>query len=128
MGNTTTASGDVPTAMGYHTVANGHSSTAIGRYNVGSGSATSWVASDPLFEIGIGSSSSARANAMTVLKNGNVGIGATPPDYRLHVRDGIAAVTVPGTVVKDFYLKEDGTGKIWAVSHRPAAGGPRGLS
>jgi hypothetical protein len=85
MGQNTIASGDVSTAMGFNTIAASYRSSAIGRYNVGGGSATSWVATDPLFEIGNGAGSSATANAMTVLKNGNVGIGTATPMRTLHM-------------------------------------------
>ena len=86
MGVWTTASGIGSTAMGKYTTAQAYYSLAIGRYNVGGGSATSWVSTDPLFEIGIGTSSSNKANALTVLKNGNVGIGIAGPNTLLHIK------------------------------------------
>jgi hypothetical protein len=46
-------------------------STAFGRYNVGGGTKTSWVSSDPLFELGNGISDASRSNALTVYKNGD---------------------------------------------------------
>jgi hypothetical protein len=64
---------------------------AIGQFNIGGGTAGSWVGTDPLFEIGIGMDigQSAR-NAVTVLKNGNVGIGDATPDYLLDMEaDGV---------------------------------------
>ncbi len=79
MGYESTASGDASTAMGRNTTAQAYASTVIGRYNVISGNTTTWTTTDPIFVIGIGSDPSNRANAMTVLKNGNVGIGATNP-------------------------------------------------
>ena len=84
MGEGTTASGVGSTAMGEFTRAQALASVAIGRYNVGGGTSNSWVATDPLFEIGIGTSA-ARANALTVLKNGNVGIDTTTPSEKLEV-------------------------------------------
>ena len=75
-------------AIGNAVRAQSFASMAVGRYNVGGGSATSWLSSDPIFEIGIGTGPSSRANAMTVRKNGNVGIGTTFPGARLHVTDG----------------------------------------
>ncbi|MGI6475881.1 MAG: tail fiber domain-containing protein [Candidatus Dojkabacteria bacterium] len=99
MGNDTTASGDVATAigdntiasgaystaMGYYTTAQAYASTILGQYNVVSGTTGSWVATDPIFAIGIGTGSSNRANAMTVLKNGKTGIGTTSPGAMLSV-------------------------------------------
>ncbi|MDX1410042.1 MAG: hypothetical protein R3330_17955, partial [Saprospiraceae bacterium] len=82
-GNSTLASGTRASAFGQHTVASGHFSAAlgertiagaknvlaIGRYNTGAGNTGSWVDYDPLFEIGMGTSDTTRANAMTIFKN-----------------------------------------------------------
>ena len=84
MGNNTTASGDYSTAMGSSTEASGNYSTAIGidtraqsvssfalgRFNEGGGDFSNWNSSDPLFEVGIGTSSITAKNAMTIKKNG----------------------------------------------------------
>ena len=75
-------------ALGNSVRAQSYASMAVGRYNVGGGNALSWVTSDPIFEIGIGTGPSTRANAVTVRKNGNVGIGTDFPGARLHVADG----------------------------------------
>jgi hypothetical protein len=85
IGGATKATGDESTSMGYYTVAAAKSSVAIGRYNVGAGNGTSWIATDPVLEIGIGSSDTEKANAMTVLKNGKVGIGTATPTEKLEV-------------------------------------------
>ena len=90
-GYSTTAAGDNSVAFGYGSVAQSYSSLAIGRYNVGGGTTGSWVATDPLFEIGIGANAGSRANALTVLKNGNVGIGTTNPATMLEVYNPNAA-------------------------------------
>jgi len=89
MGHNTTASGAHTTAMGHGTKAEAYSSTAIGRYNVGGGSIGTWVTDDPLFEIGNGSSDIDRSNAVTVLKNGNVGVGIEDPLATLHVEGDV---------------------------------------
>lgn len=72
IGHQNTASGDNSRALGNYTKAESQCSVAFGQYNVGGGSASSWVGSDPLFEIGIGTSTSAPANAVTVKKSGDV--------------------------------------------------------
>jgi len=72
LGHQNNASGDNSRALGNYTNAESQCSAAFGQYNVGGGSATSWVGSDPLFEIGIGTSSFSRANAVTVKKSGDV--------------------------------------------------------
>ncbi|MCX7550476.1 tail fiber domain-containing protein [Xanthomarina sp. F2636L] len=74
IGYNTVASGEASTAMGYNTKATAYASTVIGSYNTGSGNATSWIATDPLFIIGNGTSNSNKSNALTVLKNGHIGI------------------------------------------------------
>ncbi|WP_179320301.1 tail fiber domain-containing protein [Winogradskyella helgolandensis] len=87
MGSYTTASGIASTAIGSGTTASSYASLAIGRYNVGGGNATSWVTSDPLFEVGVGTFSS-HSNALTILKNGKVGIGTSTPSTYLHITNG----------------------------------------
>jgi Chaperone of endosialidase/YadA head domain repeat (2 copies) len=84
MGNNTTASGYYTTAMGNNTIANALASTSIGRYNIGGGSTFLWNLTDPLFEIGNGTSSTP-SNALTVLKNGNVGIATSNPTVKLQI-------------------------------------------
>jgi hypothetical protein len=87
MGEYTTASGDFSTAMGNNTTAPSGSETAIGAWNTTYTpiSKTGWNASDRLFVIGNGTSSAATSNAVTVLKNGKVGIGTSTPQYPLEV-------------------------------------------
>ena len=70
IGRNNIVSGDISTAIGDSLVVSSYMETAIGRYNVGGGTVGTWVAADPIFEIGIGASTAARANALTVLKNG----------------------------------------------------------
>jgi len=84
-GNRTEAIGDRSTAFGWATEAEANNSFAIGRFNIGNGNPTTWVEDDPLFEIGNGMSFFDRSNALTVLKNGNTGIGVSNPMVKLHV-------------------------------------------
>ena len=72
-------------AAGYMTKADSYADIALGRYNIGGGTASSWVTTDPIFEVGNGSSDVSRSNALTVLKNGNVGIGTGSPSEKLNV-------------------------------------------
>lgn len=101
MGYSTTASGDYSTAMGRNTIASGKFSsasgfytiapsymeTAIGRYNseYSPNDPNGWIDTDRLFVIGNGASSSLRNNALTILKNGNTGIGISNPANKLEV-------------------------------------------
>lgn len=71
-GHDTAANGDYSVAFGFYTKADAFASTACGRYNKGGGSNTTWVSSDPLFEVGNGTGTpdASRANAMTIYKDG----------------------------------------------------------
>jgi trimeric autotransporter adhesin len=81
MGQNASASGWGSIAIGRYATASSYLSVAIGSNNVGGGDPGQWVATDPIFEIGNGNGSP--HNAVTILKNGNVGIGATNPGARL---------------------------------------------
>nr|VFK66809.1 MAG: Head domain of trimeric autotransporter adhesin [Candidatus Kentron sp. UNK]VFK72229.1 MAG: Head domain of trimeric autotransporter adhesin [Candidatus Kentron sp. UNK] len=89
-GFSTIASGDYSVAFGTGTTAQPMGSVVIGRYNVISGTTTNWIETDPLFVIGNGSSSSNRHNALTALKNGDVGIGTATPEVELDVYGSVA--------------------------------------
>ena len=85
-GLNTSAKGTASSAFGVTTNADSYSSFAIGRNNWGGGNATQWDPADPLFEVGIGASDFVLKNALTVLKNGNVGINTHEPEAILDVR------------------------------------------
>jgi len=78
-GSNNTASGNNSTAMGYNSIAEPYASLAIGRYNFTDNnySKTTWTAADPVFVIGNGTGTTARANAFIVLKNGNATLAGT---------------------------------------------------
>jgi len=120
MGNGTIASGWTSTAMGYLSEATNDASTASGWNTLASGfnsftggiktkaksnasfSIGSWNdstdapdpqvpdATDRLFQIGNGDET-ATSNAITVLRNGNTGIGTLTPSEKLHVIGNILA-------------------------------------
>jgi hypothetical protein len=77
--NDGSASGSYAFAQGIATAASAYS-TAIGQYNTtvnysgGAVSASSWAAADPVFNIGIGTGTSARKDALIVYKGGQVKI------------------------------------------------------
>ena len=73
------ASGKFSTAFGVGTVSQPYASIALGILNEISGTTDRWVDTDPLFIIGNGVDNGNRHNAVTVLKNGNVGIGTSSP-------------------------------------------------
>jgi len=83
-GYLTTANGHYSTAVGNLTIANPQSSFVLGRYNDTTYiSKTAWDNNDALFIIGNGTGPAARNNAITVLKNGNTGIGVISPAEKL---------------------------------------------
>ncbi len=88
MGFATYAKADYSTAMGVNTKARSNQSLVIGVYN-------DTTKLNSLFEIGNGTQDYARNNAMTVLLNGNTGIGTSTPTARLHVVDSSVVFTGP---------------------------------
>ncbi len=80
--------------MGFFTKAKSPYSLVIGEYN-------DTTATNSLFEVGNGAADNARSNAMTVLQNGNTGLGTINPLARLHVADSAvvfsASDNIPGT-------------------------------
>jgi hypothetical protein len=71
------AEGEFSTAFGRYTNATSENSFVIGRYNVSTGTSTEWKDTDPLFQIGNGSSSASTHDAFRVLKNGGTYVNST---------------------------------------------------
>jgi hypothetical protein len=109
------------TALGHSTQAKSYASTAIGRFNRGLGSPSSWVATDPILEIGIGSSNSNRANAMLIRKDGRVGIGTDFPSELLHVNGVVRIGSFENIVDGGSFLLD------FDASLRPMDNGSRNL-
>ncbi|MDX1407750.1 MAG: tail fiber domain-containing protein [Saprospiraceae bacterium] len=86
LGHLSRAKGNSSIAAGYYTRSDAYVSTAFGPGNVGGGNPHAWVATDPIFEIGNSIDTSARHNALTVLKNGQVGIETATPNASLHIK------------------------------------------
>jgi hypothetical protein len=81
-------------ASGKDIVAPAFCQFSVGQFslNPGSPNATTWIGTDPLFVIGNGTSTSVLSNAITVLKNGNTGIGIATPSTTLEVVSNAAVV------------------------------------
>ena len=89
-GRSTKAIADYAVSLGFYTEVDAYSSTAIGSFNVGGGTIDSWVDTDPIFEIGNGTTPGSLSNALTVLKNGTV----TAPSFDLaEITDDKALIT-----------------------------------
>ncbi len=104
LGNRNTVSGIASFSMGNEVHVTGDQSAAFGKY-LNNRSSYSFVtgsyndiadipdpqnpvATDRIFQIGNGSDVTARSNALTILRNGNTGIGTTNPLYRLDLANG----------------------------------------
>lgn len=123
IGVSTSASGYRSIAMGENTIAQSGYETVIGRYNTdySPNSTGGWNAGDRLFVIGNGTSSVDRSDAITVLKNGDVGIGTSSPDSRLEISgSGVQRLRIhsssstPGEVSIDF-LRAGSTNYDWRI-------------
>lgn len=86
LGLFTKASGRASTSTGQRTIAESLASMALGRYNLGGGSPTAWIETDPLFEVGIGTNNLNRKNALTILKNGFLGLNTATPNALLEIK------------------------------------------
>jgi hypothetical protein len=106
MGSHSSAIGFLSTAMGSDTRAVAAYCTAIGVNNDGPGESLSWISTDPILEVGIGLSPVQRKNALTILKNGNTGIGTTTPDATLQIFSD-ASSTIPQLKLTE-YATNDG--------------------
>lgn len=115
-------SGEDNFTFGFHTAAFGkglkamnYLTTVIGRYNVGDDSTPSqldWIEEEALFEIGNGTDDANRSNALTVLKNGNVGIGPSAPTSSLHV-DAVNGVLFDGATTGSIPAEGSGSRMMW---------------
>jgi len=109
-GASTTASGNNATALGRGTLAPSGYETALGTYNTDYIPATTvgWNDNDRLFVLGYGQSDTQRADALVILKNGNVGLGTSIPSAQLQLSKDSA--TKPGTntwtIASDARLKD----------------------
>lgn len=80
------ASGTNSSAFGYNTLSDVYQMMAVGSFNEDPvGNAFFWNLGDPIFMIGNGQNEGNRSTALTVLKNGKIGIGTTGPTYDLDV-------------------------------------------
>lgn len=87
MGNFAYATGEVSSSIGFSVFAKAKAAATFGIYNDNSDNPSPSVEAggDRLFQIGNGTSNITRSNAVTVLRNGNFGIGTTAPVTRLDV-------------------------------------------
>jgi hypothetical protein len=89
LGHSVTVNGDYAIGIGILLTAESYRSIAVGSNCIISGNPEEWIWTDPLFVVGNGTSPSSPSNALTILKNGNTGIGTDTPTQVLDV-DGNA--------------------------------------
>ncbi len=130
MGSNNDATGDYSTAMGAGTDATGEYSTAMGRYTTAPSfgetvlgvyntpytpnSSTEWVNNDRLFTVGNGTGNSSRSNALTILKNGRVGLGRSNPSSLLEVAHQSSPPTTTN-YTNAFSIHNMANGRSWQL-------------
>lgn len=107
MGESTIASGKSATSTGIGTQAESLGSFALGRNNIGGGDAHEWLPSDPLFEVGNGSETVPN-NALTILKDGKIGVGTATPSAMLQVEGNIRSSDLSGSGQRNVLADADG--------------------
>ncbi len=100
MGSFSTASADYSSAHGRYLKSKSFGGFAVGLFNdtIYSAAPTAISNTNRIFEIGNGTSNSVRSNAITVLQNGNTGIGTLNPTARLHVADSSVVFSAMGNL------------------------------
>lgn len=104
------ASGNHATALGSYNSAPSFSELSVGMYstNYTPTSTTTYSATDRIFNVGNGTTSTLRADALTILKNGNIGVGTSTPATDLHVVGSIRMVD--GTQANGYVMVSDANG------------------
>ncbi|MGG9971378.1 tail fiber domain-containing protein [Ferruginibacter sp. SUN002] len=95
LGFSGTASGRFSTTIGVGNTAAAREGFSMGSYNDASDvpNPNTAAATDRIFQIGNGTNFGNRKNALTILRNGNVGIGILAPAARLQVADSSVVFT-----------------------------------
>lgn len=110
-GSGSISSGDYCHTFGRGVLAKSWGEFAIGTFNADytPSSTTSNVSTDRVFSIGIGNDGGTRANAITVLKSGYVGLGITSPTHQLELStdDAYKPSTALWGVLSDQRVKTD---------------------
>ena len=118
------AIGDNSISIGDNTISQAFSSAVFGMNNdpVSISSTNSFIPTDPVFLVGNGMDALNRSNAMTILKNGNMGIGTNAPTEKLEINGQIKITG--GTPGSGKVLTSDALGiASWQPIPAPSLGG-----
>ncbi len=107
-GFVTEARGWYSSTFGYFTESWPYAGMAIGRFNETNGDTSNWVSTDPIFQIGDGSSNAARSNSVTILKNGYYGFQTSAPIRPMHLYYNNSNGST-----SHMYLEQEGGGDAW---------------
>jgi len=110
VGSNNFTKGKYATAIGRNLYAKSHGGVVTGIFNdsMDAANPNDFNPLNRIFQIGNGTAENARSNAMTVLQNGNVGVGTTTPVQKLEVNGSIRqaaysqSVTVAAASVSNF--------------------------
>lgn len=135
-GNSSFSVGNQTSSSGFASFSFGESSSAVTHYSISMGqqvttysgheivigrwntsyspsSTTGWNPNDRLLTVGNGTSSGLRSDALTILKNGNIGIGTSTPSSTLDIEGALQYVD--GNQASDYVLTSDANGNAsWA--------------
>ncbi|MBK7148408.1 MAG: hypothetical protein IPH78_06185 [Bacteroidetes bacterium] len=128
-GNQDTATGNVSAVFGTGNRAASFNEFVAGMYGTQytAASTTAYNAADRIFNVGNGTAAGTRADAFTILKGGNVGVGTNNPLQRLHVNGTTNGVRIGGlatlgsfittpSATTDKMLYADANGDVRAMS------------
>ena len=107
--------GNYSLAFGLSNVARAYGSMVVGMYNdtFPSANPNSNTSTDPVFIVGNGTAHNSRNNAMTILKNGRVGIGVDNPGHPLDL-NGRMRLRHNGNSSGIWYNKDDNATAVFA--------------
>lgn len=124
IGQSNTLNANNSLALGNNLTTGSFAEIALGRSNaITTGNTTTWILTDPLLQLG--NSGGATSNALTILKNGNIGTGiALAPTERLDIGSGNVRVRDINTALglaTDKVIVADATGILKSVTQASVA-------
>jgi hypothetical protein len=126
MGTASAASNDYAVAIGYGVYSKTVGAFAAGLFNDTTDIINPLSPTDRIFQVGNGSSNTIRSNAITVLRNGNTGIGTLAPSARLHIKHN--SYPVPSFLIEEseddytrMEFRNTTVNSFWQIIAKPKA-------